>query len=530
VSTAGDINGDGVDDLLIGAPGPINLITGLRPGASYVVFGGAGVGTGGTIQLSALNGTNGFKVSGATALLSSGVAVSAAGDINGDRQADMLIGAPGADPNGSESGATYVVFGGAGVGSSGNLNLSDLNGANGFRISGVTRADLSGSAVSAAGDVNGDGVDDVVIGAPGAGPNGPATGASYVVFGGASVGHSGNLNLSALDGTSGFKISDVAVGGNAGTAVSAARDVNGDGVDDVIIGAPFASPNGTNNSGASYVVFGGAGVGTGGNFSLSTLNGTNGFRLSGVAVADFSGVAVSEAGDVNGDGVADLLIGAGGGVLFYGASYVVFGGAGVGSGGNLNLSDLDGTNGFKLSGVFRGDLAQVVSGAGDINGDGLDDVLIGAPGADPNGSSSGTSYVVFGRLAPFPPPPGPPGPPPPPPPPPSPPTSPRPGSPVMCNGLPATIIGTTGNDTLVGTPGDDVIHGLGGNDRISGLGGNDVLCGGPGRDRLSGGPGHDRLLGQGGGDVLIGGGGRDRCDGGSGRDRAMRCEQLRSLP
>ena len=91
-----------------------------------------------------------------------------------------------------------------------NINLSTLNGTNGFRLSGVAALDSLGVAVSTAGDVNGDGVDDLLIGAPLAGANGDFSGASYVVFGGAVVGNGGNLELSALNGTNGFRLSDVA--------------------------------------------------------------------------------------------------------------------------------------------------------------------------------------------------------------------------------------------------------------------------------------------------------------------------------
>ncbi|MGH8550084.1 MAG: integrin alpha, partial [Methylococcales bacterium] len=116
-------------------------------------------------------------------------------------------------------------------------------------------------------------------------------------------------------------------------------------------------------------------------YKLSALHGSNGFRLAGVAAVDRSGISVSTAGDVNGDGVDDVLIGAFG-AGFSGTSYVVFGGAGVGASGNLNLSTLDGSNGFRLSGVAaRNYSGRSVSAAGDVNGDGVDDVLIGAFGA-----------------------------------------------------------------------------------------------------------------------------------------------------
>ena len=217
--------------------------------------------------------------------------------------------------------------------------------------------------------------------------------------------------------------------------------------------------------------------------------------------------------------MGDFLIGA----PSAGASDVVFGGAGVGNGGNLELSALAGTNGFKLSGS-----GLAVSTAGDVNGDGVDDVLIGAPFADPNGELSGASYVVFGQ----------PTPPPPPPPPP----------PVTCNGLPATIVGTNDSETIIGTLGPDVIVARGGNDTVYGRAGNDVICGNTGNDRvfgnqgndhldvgngkdiLKGGRGNDRLFGKTGPDAMDGQSGNDFCNGDIGIDTATSCEQTRGVP
>ena len=393
VSGAGDINGDGFDDLIIGALGAGPNGNNLA-GESYVVFGGD-QGFGASLNLSDLDGSNGFVLNGVAMFDFSGRSVSGAGDINGDGIDDLIIGASGADPNGSGSGESYVVFGSdQGFGAS--LNLSTLDGRNGFVLNGIDQFDSSGYSVSGAGDINGDGIDDLIISATGADPNGNSSGASYVVFG-SDQGFGASLNLSTLDGSNGFVLNGIAGGDGSGRSVSGAGDINGDGIDDLIISATGADPNG-NSSGASYVVFG-SDQGFGASLNLSTLDGSNGFVLNGIAAYDFSGRSVSGAGDINGDGIDDLIIGASSADPngnSSGASYVVFG-SDQGFGASLNLSTLDGSNGFVLNGITAYDTSgSSVSGAGDINGDGIDDLLIGAPYADPNGNSSGASYVVFG--------------------------------------------------------------------------------------------------------------------------------------
>src|ERR687885_233372 len=136
------------------------------------------------------------------------------------------------------------------------FNLSTLNGSNGFAINGIAAVDDSGWSVSSAGDVNGDGFDDLIIGAPGASRNGIIlAGQSYVVFG-SNSGFGAGLNLSALNGSNGFAINGIAANDYSGRSVSSAGDVNGDGIDDLIIGANRPSPNGIRFAGQSYVVFG----------------------------------------------------------------------------------------------------------------------------------------------------------------------------------------------------------------------------------------------------------------------------------
>ncbi|CAB9543932.1 RTX toxins and related Ca2+-binding proteins, partial [Bathymodiolus brooksi thiotrophic gill symbiont] len=391
VSNAGDVNGDGLDDLIVGARNA-GLNDKKEIGKSYIIFGKI---DSTAINLSAIaSGTGGFVINGENAMDYSGWSVSTAGDVNGDNLDDLIVSAYGADPSGKESaGKSYVIFGKT---DNTVINLSDI-GTGGFVINGENAGDKSGWSASNAGDVNGDGLDDLIIGASKADPNGRIdAGKSYIVFGKTD---NTAINLSAIaNGTGGFVINSERVWINWNTIlVSNAGDVNGDGLDDLIIGAKSASPNNKAHAGKSYVIFGKTNNTA---IDLSAI-GTAGFVINGEKSGDWSGVSISTAGDVNGDGLDDLIVGADqvdlNGKLNIGKSYVVFGKT---DNTEINLSAIvSGTGGFVINGENAYDYSGYsVSTAGDVNGDGLDDLIVGAYNADPNNQrGAGKSYVIFGK-------------------------------------------------------------------------------------------------------------------------------------
>jgi hypothetical protein len=388
LSSAGDVNGDGLADIMIGQADVNHPV-----GATFVLFGSA-AGFASVVDASSLDGNNGFAIHGEQAGDFSGFSVSTAGDINGDGVADMIIGAPFTASNGSYSGASYVVFG-SNAGFGAELDLTNLDGVNGFKVVGAGAYNYSGWSVSDAGDINGDGIDDIVVGAIG---SESSAGASYVVFG-SEDGFVPILQLSDLDGNTGFKFVGAQEYDYSGWSVSSAGDINGDGFGDVAIGAKYAGESDyySGPAGATYIVYG-TGAGFAPELNASDLDGTNGFAINGAGEFDYSGLSIDHAGDVNGDGIDDIVIGAED-INFdeSGSAYVVFGRS-DGFGSDMNLADLDGTNGFRIHSMdsFTA-FGFAVGSAGDINGDGFDDVIVGAYQARPNGDYSGAAYVIFGK-------------------------------------------------------------------------------------------------------------------------------------
>lgn len=378
VSTAGDVNGDGIGDLVLGAP----FDSGQTFGAVYVIFGNRS-GFPAAFNLTQLNGSNGFSISGIAATDSLGFSVSTVGDINGDNVTDLGVGALYAN---SGWGMVYVIFGSQSVFPP-SFNLTQLNGSNGFTISGiVSNGNLA--YPSTAGDINKDGINDLIVGAN----NG--NGVSYVIFGSLNV-FPASFNLTNLNGSNGFTVPGLLNSG-LGYSPRAAGDVNNDGISDIIVGAQ----NTNSNLGATYVIFGNR-AGFPVSFDLNSLNGSNGFTIPGIIPNGYLGHSVSTAGDINADGISDIVISADTAGLGLGASYVIFGSPN-GFAPFFNLSDLNGTNGFSIADVeVRAQLGFSVNTAGDINGDGISDVVLGATG-EFSATGLGKAYVIFGSRSNFP--------------------------------------------------------------------------------------------------------------------------------
>ncbi|MBA5249991.1 MAG: hypothetical protein FE834_10790, partial [Gammaproteobacteria bacterium] len=380
VSSAGDVNGDGLSDLIVGAIG-VNT----RAGKSYVVFGRENDST--AIHLSNIaSGTGGFAINGETNGDSSGYSVSA-GDVNGDGLDDLIIGTRVADGN---KGKAYVVFGKV-DGSTVDLNTI-ASGTGGFIVHGGETRDHTGNSVSYAGDVNGDGLDDLIIGASGVDFGGENAGASYVVFGKTNAKEV--LIDDVINGSAGFVIRGNGANDRSGHSVAFAGDVNGDGLDDLIIGVETTHSN--KAQGHSYVVFGKTGVNA---IELQNIaNGTGGFVINGATAGDYSGDSVSYAGDVNGDGLDDLIVSAHGADEDKGKSYVVFGKVDTNA---IDLSKLK--DGSKYAIDFKGTKGnETLTGANTIKneifvaGDG-NDTLIGNGGMDVFNAGNGNDIIELNK-------------------------------------------------------------------------------------------------------------------------------------
>jgi hypothetical protein len=334
VSGAGDVNGDGYDDVIVGATNAVGN------GRAYLFLGGA-----------VMDNTADLTMTGEAAGDQFGFSVSGAGDVNRDGFADWIIGAPTNDALGADAGRAYIYFGG-----------STPNAGSDVTLFGQVAGDQFGSAVSEAGDVNGDGYGDVIVGARFQDTGGSNSGRAYVYFGAITIAPVPGLTLTGESSDDRF-----------GEFVSAG-DVNGDGYSDLIVGA-IGHLTSVSSAGRVYVYYGAVVPDV---LVDLTLNAT--------ATDDVFGISVSGAADVNRDGYDDVIVGSSlsdAGGVNAGRAYVYYGGAAP-----------DDAADHILTGAAAGDqFGYRVAGAGDVNGDGFDDVIVGAPQNGAGGGTAGRAYL-----------------------------------------------------------------------------------------------------------------------------------------
>lgn len=388
-SSAGDVNGDGFDDILIGASHE-NSASSTQAGAVYLVYGQSN-----THSSMTLTKDNTVKFTGEVMNDYLGSSVASAGDVNGDGFDDILMGSCGKKNtrvNGTWgcAGAMYLIYGQAAT-----LEGKMLTNSNTIKFHGEELFGYLGMrnySIASANDVNGDGFDDILVAGYGDQANGSGVryGVAYLIYGQSATFSSMTLSASTTVKFAGKNEYDY-----LGASVASAGDVNDDGYEDVLLGS-HGKDTAQGNVGAAYLIYGQANP-----LNDMVPDESNSVVLSGETGYQSFAKYTTSAGDINGDGYADIIIGGAYKTdsptsTSVGATYLVYGQAKP-----LQNTALTADNSVKFTGEIDelyGEVGYTVSTAGDTNGDGYDEMLIGAGHNDAAGNDAGAAYLVYGQI------------------------------------------------------------------------------------------------------------------------------------
>ena len=365
VGGAGDFNGDGIGDIIVGAS-----LYNSNAGRIYVLFGRPGLG--GDIDTTSMTTSDGITIDdpGGNSRIGWNDTARGAGDFNGDGFGDIIFSGY---QGGSNRGYSWVILGSASPASI--PTIGSITTAEGARYRGASTAWWSGYGIGATGDINGDGLDDFVIGSYyGASNNGEA----HVIYGKSSP-TAASVDLNTIPGSYGFEV----IGNSTYMySVSGAGDLNGDGLGDIVLGSSDGS--------RTFVIYGEAGTGRT-TINTSSLAASDGFTIN--TGADKLGQSTSGGGDFNGDGTPDFVSAYDRRTSDTGVTMLFYGDVG-----NLTV----GSHSAAQGSLILGDNTNSLSGSstslrGDVNGDGLVDLLVGAQGADYTATDSGAAHLIFGQ-------------------------------------------------------------------------------------------------------------------------------------